>query len=128
MTETTLLAIVTVACTAGATILNTLIQHISSALATKRDEKYKYKQRQIEALEEYAEIVFHGGYLQRTDQTYKLLGSIYVYIHRSLWPRIDSINASVMNHEKERAIEQFSKLLEELNLPNIYISATTRKK
>ena len=127
MSETTILAIVTVACTAGIPLITTIIKIIESAVGSYTERKRMITDRQLQALEEYAEIVFRCSVGTEDGKPYKQMGNIYLYIDHSLWGRLDTINSYLDQYDRDNAVREFSKLLDLLKLPDRYIRSTSPK-
>lgn len=128
MTETTILAIITVSCTAGIPLITTIIKMVESAINSRFAKKQALADRQIKALEEYAEIVFRCSTGTYDGKPYKQMGNIYLYIDRSQWDRIDRINNFLHKYDRDNAVKEFSELLSVLKLPNLYLKTTNPKK
>lgn len=128
MSETTILAIITVACTAGIPFVTTLIKTGEAAISSHLAKKRALKERQIKSLEEYAEIVFRCSGGTEDGKPYRQMGNIYLYINRSEWYRIDKINEHLNNYDRKNAVKEFSELLNVLKLPKLYIKSTNSKK
>ena len=127
MSETTILAIVTVACTAGIPLLTTIIKIIEATVGSYAERKRMITDRQLQSLEEYAEIVFRCSVGTEDGKPYKQMGNIYLYIDRSLWGKLDAINSYLNNYDRDNAVREFSKLLDLLKLPDRYIRSTSPK-
>ena len=127
MSETTILAIVTVACTAGIPLITTVIKIIEATVGSYAEQKRMITDRQLQALEEYAEIVFRCSVGTEDGKPYKQMGNIYLYIDRSLWGKLDAINSYLNNYDRDNAVREFSKLLDLLKLPDRYIRSTSPK-
>lgn len=125
MSETTMLAIITVACTAGSALLTVILQLLASGIKYICDGWRERKKNQLSALTAYAEIVFRSNYSPSDDAFCHALGSIYIYVGRKQRGLIDSINLAVMDQDRDKAIALYSQLLRSLKIPRVHMRTTS---
>lgn len=125
MSETTILAIVTVSCTAGATVLAAMIQAVGSGIRLVFERKQAESQRKLDILEDYFQVVFSGHYSQVDADLCRTLGSVYLYIDRRQWPLIDSINDAILQGQRDLAIRLYSELLSHIRIPGRKLTSSS---
>lgn len=118
MSEATLLAIITVSCTAASTLLVAIIKMIENFLNAHFDYVKAYKQRKLDMLESYSRIVQMGAYSPMEIELCRIMGAIYIYIPRNKWHLIDTINQHLLQGNRNEAVSLFGDLLSSLKLPD----------
>ena len=115
MEGSTLIAIVTVACSSLATVIVGVASHVAGAITAAQNRRATYEIRKIETLENYFESVFGYGNADNTRAFCKMSGIAHLYIDPKLWYLLDRIYDAKLNHDDDAAQDAAELLLNSIS-------------